>query len=777
MKNTKKILPVLLILGVAILPKKFVPAQTMGSHGKQAINSTFSVKRAGPVVEILHADKSAPVLRFNPDDGFVTLAESDGSIREVVDTSGLPRHGWYPFDYSFNEKITEHYDTTKEWTLNNTATGFTINGVLNSSGSSVEYTFTADALSENELRFEVQVNSPEVNRIYLKFDSPKDEHIFGFGEQFSFLDMKGQRVPLWVMEKGIGRGLEPLSSTLMLMPFPAPMDPIDALSPEIKTESHFGDHSFATYTPIPYFLSSQGRALVLENTEYSVFDFREEESAQIELWASRMSGRLFVGATPKETLEAYTAFAGRMNRLPDWMVNGLQIAGHSGSAETRKIVYDAVETYGKLGIPITMVNIHDWQGRRTGDLFIKSRLWWTFEHDADLYPDWEDMVKELRAEGIRVIIYYNPMMASQAGKLKKNLRRDVYKIAKEAGYLVKKQDGSPYIVSSGIVHAGLLDLTNPEAREWMKDLMKEQVKVGVSGWMADFAEGLPHDAVLFSGEDAATYHNRYPVEYAKLNHEILTELGMEDEINFHSRSGYTFSSRYSTGFFTGDQLNTWDDYGGFKTTVNALISGGLSGVQFFLYTYGGFWTIIPEDVFPKLPEEVTKLVPEEVIPRLRAEMSPELRARRLELVAFGAYALLGAPEPDDEFGRFAAIVNQLAPYRKQLGSEAAEKGLPLVRHPMLHYPDDPEIYKLMYHYMYGSEFLVRPIVDPGVTKVAVYLPAGKWIHLFSQNSFGNGESGKWVEVAAPVGEPAVFYKEGSTVGEELVKLLKSRDLF
>ena len=79
-------------------------------------------------------------------------------------------------------------------------------------------------------------------------------------------------------------------------------------------------------------------------------------------------------------------------------------------------------------------------------------------------------------------------------------------------------------------------MQNPAAREWMKDLMKEQVRVGVSAWMADFAEGLPHDAKLFSGEDAAAYHNRYTVEYAKLNMEVLTEMGVEDEVNFWTRN-------------------------------------------------------------------------------------------------------------------------------------------------------------------------------------------------------------------------------------------------
>ena len=773
----KSILQLSLLFGTATLLTLTATAQSHSMEDGQAISKDFSVRTAGPFVEILHADIPDPILRFNPGEGFISAAHAQGAVKEVVDSSGLPRHGHYPLDYSVQETIIEPFSSTDDWNLTPKAKGFEISGVLKGTHSYTLYNFTVDAVSDQELRFEIRVNSPEVNRLYLEFDSPRDEHIFGLGEQFSFLDLKGHRVPLYVMEKGIGRGLEPLTSFLDLAPFPALMEPVDALVKGIKTESHFGTHSYGTYIPIPYFLSNKGRALVIDNFEYSVFDFSEDESAKIELWSSHMSGRLFTGANPNEILETYTAYAGRMHRLPEWMVDGMMIGAGGGSDNVRKAIKNAVEAYGKHGVPVTSVNIHDWQGRRTGDLFIASRLWWTFEPDADLYPDWEDMVKELRNQGIRVIIYYNPMMASEAGEQKKNLRRDVYKIAKEAGYLVKKQDGSPYIVSSGIVKAGLLDLTNPEAREWMKDLMKEQVKVGVSGWMADFAEGLPADAVLHSGEDAATYHNRYPVEYAKLNHEILEELGMEDEINFHSRSGYTFSSRYSTGFFTGDQLNTWDDYGGFKTTVNALISGGLSGVQFFLYSYGGFWTIKPDEVFPHLPPEITELVPEEVIPRLRAEMSPELKARRLELVAFGAYALLGPPEPDDGMGRFATIVNQLAPYRKQLGTEATETGLPLIRHPMLHYPDDPEIYKLKYHYMYGSEFLVRPIVDPGVTKVAVYLPAGKWVHLFSEKIFGNEQFGKWVEVDAPVGEPAVFYKAGSAVGDELSKELKSRGLF
>ncbi len=39
--------------------------------------------------------------------------------------------------------------------------------------------------------------------------------------------------------------------------------------------------------------------------------------------------------------------------------------------------------------------------------------------------------------------------------------------------------------------------------------------------MCDFGEYLPFDSKLFSGEDPAAYHNRYPEEWARLVREAL----------------------------------------------------------------------------------------------------------------------------------------------------------------------------------------------------------------------------------------------------------------
>ena len=43
---------------------------------------------------------------------------------------------------------------------------------------------------------------------------------------------------------------------------------------------------------------------------------------------------------------------------------------------------------------------------------------------------------------------------------------------------------------------GMLDLTHPKTATWFKQILREMVDDGVRGWMADFGEGLPVDAVL-----------------------------------------------------------------------------------------------------------------------------------------------------------------------------------------------------------------------------------------------------------------------------------------
>lgn len=289
------------------------------------------------------------------------------------------------------------------------------------------------------------------------------------------------------------------------------------------------------------------------------------------------------------------------------------------------------------------------------------------------------------------------------------------------------------------------------------------IETGASGWMADFGEALPYDAVLYSGADPKSHHNRYAEEWAKLNREAK-----EDEEVFFTRSGFLQSPGYSTLFWLGDQLVSWDQHDGIKTAVTGLLSSGLSGYSLNHSDTGGYTAIDH--------------------PLIKYHRSKELLLRWIELNAFTAvFRSHEGNRPEDNhqiysdeetlrhFSRFAGIFAALKPYREALMRQASEKGLPVARHPFIHYPEDREVYGLTRQFMLGREFMVAPVLDRGATSVDLYLPAGDWVHLWSGEKYRSRE-GTGVTVDAPLGEPAVFYRASSRTGERFREKLKSERL-
>ena len=46
---------------------------------------------------------------------------------------------------------------------------------------------------------------------------------------------------------------------------------------------------------------------------------RHADRVDIKVWSATMTGRILHGETPLDLIEAYTAYAGRMRVLPDWI--------------------------------------------------------------------------------------------------------------------------------------------------------------------------------------------------------------------------------------------------------------------------------------------------------------------------------------------------------------------------------------------------------------------------------------------------------------------------
>jgi alpha-glucosidase (family GH31 glycosyl hydrolase) len=187
----------------------------------------------------------------------------------------------------------------------------------------------------------------------------------------------------------------------------------------------------------------------------------------------------------------YTSYAGRMLPLPDWVSDGL-IAGIQGGRDTIREILSRLQSHN---VPTTAVLIQDWTGKRIQEVSKSTTLtrqWWNWESDDALYPDWDNFVNEINTnngkEKIRVMAYVNPFLTNVS--IKPQFKRNLFPEAQSKGYMVKglqtvspESGGNAFSIRLGPgLEAGLLDLTNPEARNWYKDILKEQVwKSGISG--------------------------------------------------------------------------------------------------------------------------------------------------------------------------------------------------------------------------------------------------------------------------------------------------------
>jgi len=121
---------------------------------------------------------------------------------------------------------------------------------------------------------------------------------------------------------------------------------------------------------------------------------------------------------------------------------------------------------------------------------------------------------------------------------------------------------------------------------------------------------------------------------------------------------------------------------------------------------------------------------------------------------------------------FAKAFTLLSPYRKYLMEEAYQYGFPLVRALFLHYPKDLKSKYLKDQFLFGSDFMVKPILDRSTTKTTVYLPGipRGWVYIWDIfKVYGaNGES-TTIEIDAPMGFPPVFYKANSKWGADFAQ--------
>lgn len=630
-----------------------------------------------------------------------------------------------------------------------------------SSALKVHYVFIVEMVPEesSHLRFRISLDwsrtpkeivasmQDKLNYISLIYQSDVDEKFYGFGEQFSFVNLKGKKIPIFVREQGNGRGLQPITYLQNLF------------------LNYSGGDWDTTYAPAPQYISSQLRAFFLEGTDFSIFDLSEPSRVKIDVEGLEIIGRISYGDSILSLVESFTSYSGRAPVLPKWMINGSVIGAEGGSAFIRNLL----QKMSAFEIPVSAFWLQDWVGSRKAPW--GQALWWNWEYNRVTYPDWPQLISELRSQGIRMMNYLNPMLADVSG-LDGQFTRNLYKEAVTQGFDVRIVNSTgneqPYRI---YLDALLVDLYNPEARKWYKEAIRELVLGnGESGYMCDFGEAYPLNAMDYSSrklkDNSLAHHNQYAIEWMKLNREIIEEMP-EREIVFFTRSGFTKAPGLTPLNWLGDQMVTWDRFDGLQSAIQGLLSSGFSGYTFSHTDIGGYQSFIKGPFRYSRTKELflrwTEFSAFTTVMRTHFGSNPDL-----------CWQVNSDSETMEFFARFVKIYQSWEFYRSELIKEASLRGYPVNRHLIFHFHEDNAVHNLQHQFLVGSEWIVAPVIRKGSSRVQVYLPQGLiWEHLWSSKKISGG---KHLEVFAPLGCPALFFPTNSSTGLQFKANLAAKGL-
>jgi len=479
---------------------------------------------------------------------------------------------------------------------------------------------------------------------------------------------------------------------------------------------------------VPFVLGLRGGkayGVFLDDTWRSRFDFGAGERG---VWSFGAEGGpldyyFIFGPDPKTVVERFTALVGR-SPLPPLFSLGYQQCRYSYYPEAR--VREVAGEFRKRRIPADVIYLDiDYQKNNA-----------PFTVDRERFPHFEGMIRDLGAEGFKVVAITDLHLAEASHP--------------PAGMLVKNPDGSTYVGKVWPGDAVFPDFTRAAARAWWGGLYRDFVRTGIRGFWNDMNEPaiferadktMPLD-VVHSVEGRLTdhreVHNVYGMENARATYEGLLKLRPDRRPFVLTRAAFAGAQRYAATW-TGDNSATWNHL---RLSTPQLLNLGLSGMPLVGDDIGGFW----------------------------GSPTPELLTRWMELGAFNPvyrnHAIKGSrdrepwvdgPEHEAIRRRYIETRYRLLPYIYAQFETASRTGLPVMRPRFLEHPDDLDGDS----FYFGPDLLVLPKPFEFAEPYYPRLPPGQWYDFWT----GAVSSGT-LALDPPLGTLPVFVRAGAIIPEQ-----------
>ncbi len=502
---------------------------------------------------------------------------------------------------------------------------------------------------------------------------------------------------------------------------------LDGLRTVLQPEDWLGKpgHNW-TYIPVPFVLTPMGFGLFLDTAEKTSFNFEQASRGKFSIEAANASADLYLFAgEPKQMIAGYTSLTGRTPLPPPWAF-GVWICSYQGPDK----VLDDARRIRQDNLPVSAIWTYDVMDR--GDI-MGWPLWWT-----GYYPNPRQFTDQLHGMGFKSLTYVHSYLRSVLDPY--NLPNPAYEDGVRNGLLVTNAHGKPTGPAFEQFTDGNIDFTSAASVDWWEAKIRNiLVDDNFDGWMEDYGEWVNQTDRFAAGVTGAKMANLNSLFYHKLTYQIAQK-AKPDSVEF-VRSGYAGSQGYTTVVWGGDQFPNWSEDYGLPSVIRAGITAGISG-------FAVWAPDIAENGHDR--ELWTRWV------EFGAQTSV-MRNHRWDEPE-GAINFWRDPDTIRVFRKYAQLHTALFPYLYTFAKDVAGSGLPVMRHPMLEYPNDPNTYDCNEEYLLGDKLLVAPVYKQGARTRTLYLPAGNWTDYWTGKQFAGQRT---VTVPAPLEQIPIFVQSGS----------------